>query len=175
MSLTSLLGKLFGNKSQRDLKEIQPIVDQIKALCPKMETLSNDELRQVITDVRQALAKATADDTQSIADLKAKVEDLPFEERQPLWDQIDKHEKNILDTLENELNRHLPVVFAALRETASRFAHNDTVEVTATDMDRDLAAQGRDFVTIDGDKALWSNHWMAGGNDLKWDMVHYDV
>ena len=169
------MGKVFGNKSQRDLKEIQPIVDQIKALCPKMETLSNDELRQVITDVRQALAKATADDTQSIADLKAKVEDLPFEERQPLWDQIDKHEKNILDTLENELNRHLPVVFAALRETASRFAHNDTVEVTATDMDRDLAAQGRDFVTIDGDKALWSNHWMAGGNDLKWDMVHYDV
>ncbi len=175
MSLNSLLSKLFGNKSQRDLKEIQPIVDQIKALCPRMETLSNDELRQVITDVRQALSKSTADDTQAIADLKVKVEDLPFEDRQPLWDQIDKHEKNILDTLETELNRHLPTVFAALRETAARFAHNEIVEVTATDMDRDLAAQGHDFVSIEGDKAMWHNHWMAGGNDLTWDMVHYDV
>ena len=154
MSLNSLLSKLFGNKSQRDLKEIQPIVDKIKALGPKMETLSNDELRQVITDVRTALAQATEQDTASIAELKAKVEELPFEERQPLWDQIDKHEKNILDTLENELNNHLPTVFAALRETAARFAHNEIVEVTATDMDRNLAAEGRDFVSIEGEKAL---------------------
>ena len=175
MSLTSILSKLFGNKSQRDLKEIKPIVDKINALGPKMKELTNDELRQVITDVRAALAEATAADNEAIAQIKAKVEDLPFEERQPLWDEIDAHEKNILDTLENELNRHLPTVFAALRETAARFANNEIVEVTASDMDREFAAQGRDFVTIEGDKALWKNHWLAGGNDLKWDMIHYDV
>ncbi|MCM1449962.1 MAG: preprotein translocase subunit SecA [Clostridiales bacterium] len=175
MSLTSILSKIFGNKSQRDLKEIQPIVNQIKALGPKMKELSNDELRDLITDIRRQLAEATKADSDAIADIKARVEELPFEERQPLWDDIDKHEKNILDTLETELNRHLPVVFAALRETASRFANNEIVEVTASDMDRELAAQGKDFVEIDGDKALWKNHWIAGGNDLKWDMVHYDV
>ncbi|MDE7386067.1 MAG: preprotein translocase subunit SecA [Muribaculaceae bacterium] len=175
MSLTSILSKLFGNKSQRDLKEIKPIVDKINALGPKMKELTNDELRQVITDVRAALAEATAADNEAIAEIKAKVEDLPFDERQPLWDKIDAHEKNILDTLETELNRHLPTVFAAVRETAARFANNEIVEVTASDLDRELAAQGRDFVTIEGDKALWKNHWLAGGNDLKWDMIHYDV
>ena len=175
MSLTSLLSKLFGNKSQRDLKEIQPIVDKIKALGPKMEVLSNDELRQIITDVRTKIAQATEEDNKAILDIKSRVDDLPFEERQPLWDEIDKHEKNILDTIEDQLNQNLPNVFAALRETAARFANNEIVEVTATDMDRDLAAQGKDFVTIEGDKALWKNHWIAGGNDLKWDMVHYDV
>ncbi|MDE6085178.1 MAG: preprotein translocase subunit SecA, partial [Muribaculaceae bacterium] len=175
MSLTSLLSKLFGNKSQRDLKEIQPIVDKIKALGPKMEALTNDELRQVISDVRAQIAQATQEDNNAIQEIKSRVDELPFEERQPLWDEIDKHEKNILDTIENQLNQHLPIVFAALRETAARFAHNEIVEVTATDMDRDLAAQGKDFVSIEGDKALWRNHWIAGGNDLKWDMIHYDV
>lgn len=175
MSFTSLLNKLFGNKSQRDLKEIKPIVDKIKALGPEMEKLSNDELRQAITTVRQELAAATQADRDAIAETKAKIEELPFDERQPLWDDIDKREKNILATLETELNRVLPTVFAAMRETASRFAHNDTVEVTATDMDRELAARGKDFVSIEGDKAIYKNRWTAGGNEIKWDMVHYDV
>lgn len=175
MSITSVLNKLFGNKSQRDLKEIRPIVDQIKALGPQMQQLSNDQLRDAITAVRKDLADSTAADEQAIAENKTKIDDLPFDKRQPLWDQIDKHEKNILDTLEKKLNEHLPIVFAAMRETAARFAANETVEVTATQMDRDLAAQGRDFVTIDGDKALWKNHWIAGGNEITWDMVHYDV
>lgn len=175
MSITSVLNKLFGNKSQRDLKEIRPIVDQIKTLGPQMEKLSNDELREAITAVRRDLAESIAADEQAIADNKAKIDELPFDKRQPLWDQIDKHEKSILDTLEKKLNEHLPTVFAAMRETAARFAANETVEVTATQMDRDLAAQGRDFVTIDGDKALWKNHWIAGGNEITWDMVHYDV
>ena len=166
MSLTSLLSKLFGNKSQRDLKEIKPIIDKITALGPKMQALSNDELRQVITDVRSALAEATAAADEAIKSLKIKVEELPFEERQPLWDKIDAHEKNILDTLEDKLNQYLPTVFAAVRETAARFAHNDVVEVAATDLDRELAAQGKDFVSIEGDKALWKNHGLAGGNDL---------
>lgn len=175
MSITSVLNKLFGNKSQRDLKEIRPIVDQIKALGPQMQQLSNDQLRDAITAVRKDLAESIAADEQAIAENKTKIDDLPFDKRQPLWDQIDKHEKNILDTLEKKLNEHLPTVFAAMRETAARFAANETVEVTATQMDRDLAAQGRDFVTIDGDKALWKNHWIAGGNEITWDMVHYDV
>ncbi len=175
MSLASILNKLFGNKSQRDLKEIQPIVDKIKALGPSMQSISNDELRDIITQVRTSLAESIAKDEESISQLRATVEDLPFEKRQPIWDKIDEHEKSILDILERELDKHLPVVYAALRETAARFTKNEIVEVTATDMDRDLAAQGRDFVTIEGDKALWKNSWIAGGNEIKWDMTHYDV
>lgn len=175
MSFTSFLNKIFGNKSQRDLKEIQPIVNKIKALIPKMQGLSNDELRETITNVRKSLAESIAADENAIAEIKAKIEDLPFDERQPLWDSIDKHEKNILDILERGLDENLPTVFAAVRETAARFAANETVEVTATQMDRDLAAAGKDFVSIEGDKALYKNHWMAGGNEIKWDMVHYDV
>ena len=175
MSFTSLLSKLFGNKSQRDLREIRPIVDKIVALGAVMKELSNDELRAKIAEVRQALADSTAEDQNKINELKAQIEELPFDQRQPLWDDIDKREKHILETLDNELDRHLPVVYAALRETAARFAASETVEVTANQMDRDLAAQGRDFVTIDGDKAIYTNHWIAGGNEIKWDMVHYEV
>ncbi len=175
MSFTSFLNKIFGNKSQRDLKEIQPIVNKIKALVPEMQGLTNDELRETITKVRKSLADSIAADENAIADIKARVEELPFDERQPLWDQIDKHEKNILDILEKGLDDNLPTVFAAVRETAARFAANETVEVTATQMDRDLAAAGKDFVSIEGDKALYKNHWIAGGNEIKWDMVHYDV
>ncbi len=175
MSVLSILNKLFGNKSQRDLREIQPIVDQINALGPDMKKLSNDELRQIVTDVKKQLADAVSEDSQAIADIKSRIEDLPFEERQPLWDEIDKREKNILDTYEQELDKALPNVFAAMRETASRFASNATIEVTATQMDRDLAASGKDFVSIEGDKAIYNNHWLAGGNEIVWDMVHYDV
>ncbi len=175
MSFTSFLNKIFGNKSQRDLKEIQPIVNKIKALVPEMQGLTNDELRETITKVRKSLADSIAADENAIADIKARVEELPFDERQPLWDQIDKHEKNILDILEKGLDDNLPTVFAAVRETAARFAANETVEVTATQMDRDLAAAGKDFVSIEGDKALYKNHWIAGGNEIKWDMVHYEV
>ena len=175
MSLQSILSKLFGNKSQRDLKEIQPIVDKINAIGPSLKSLSNDELRGKIDQVRAEIDAAVKPDRDAAAEIRAKVEDLPFDERQPLWDEIDKHEKNILDILEEQLNTHLPIVFATMRETAARFAANDTVEVTATEMDRDLAAQGREFVTIEGDKAIWKNRWLAGGNEIKWDMVHYDV
>lgn len=175
MAFTSFLNKLFGNKSQRDLKEIQPIVDQINALGPDMKKLSNDELRAVITDIKDGLKKAVEEDTNAIAEIKSKIEELPFDERQPLWDDIDQREKNILEVYEDELNKVLPTVFAAMRETAARFASNETVEVTASQMDRDLAAQGKDFVTIEGDKAIYKNHWMAGGNDVVWDMIHYDV
>ena len=175
MSLQTFLSKLFGNKSQRDLKEIKPIVDKINALGPGLKELTNDQLRGKIDEVRADIAAAIKADEDASAELREKVETLPFNERQPLWDEIDKHEKNVLDIIEDKLNEHLPIVFATMRETAARFAANDTVEVTATQLDRDLAAEGREFVTIEGDKAIWKNRWMAGGNEITWDMVHYDV
>ena len=175
MSFNSFLSKIFGNKSQRDLKEIQPVINKIKACGEKLKSLDNDALRQTVSDVRTDIKKAIEPDETAIASLKTEIESLPFDKRQPLWDDIDRHEKNILDTIEEKLNEHLPIVFAAMRETAARFAANPTVEVTATQMDRDLAAAGKDFVSIEGDKAIWKNHWVAGGNEITWDMVHYDV
>ena len=175
MSFTGILKTIFGDKSSRDMKAIRPILNQVNALRPDMARLTNDQLRENIDKVRADLAAATAADQEAIDRLKAEVETLPFEKRQPVWDEIDEHEKKIIDTLEEKLNEHLPVVFATVRETAARFADSPTVEVTATQMDRDLAATGHDFVSIDGDKAIWKNHWMAGGNEITWDMVHYDV
>lgn len=175
MSLNSFLSKIFGNKSQRDLKEIKPTIDKINAIGPTLKDLTNDELRGKIQTVRDDIAAATRDDENAVAELKAQIEDLPFDKRQPLWDKIDEHEKHILDTLEEKLNEHLPIVFATMRETAARFSANEIIEVTATDLDRRLAVEGHDFVSIDGDKAIWKNKWMAGGNEITWDMTHYDV
>ncbi|MBD5234384.1 MAG: preprotein translocase subunit SecA [Bacteroidales bacterium] len=175
MSFTSFLKKVFGDKSTRDLKAITPILEQIKAKKPEMEKLTNDELRQCITDVRADIAAATKADNDAVAQLREEVESLAFEKRQPLWDRIDAHEKKILDIIEDKLNEHLPTVFAAVRETAARFAKGEPVVVTASDFDRNLAGQGREFITIEGDKAIWKNKWMAGGNEITWDMAHYDV
>ncbi len=175
MSFINVLSKLFGNKSQRDLKAIMPIVEKIKAKGPELQQLTVDQLRGRIDAVRADLDNATRADYDEIARLKVEIESLPYDQRQPLWDKIDKHEKNILDTLEDKLNEHLPEVFATMRETAARFAASDTVEVTATALDRELAGQGRDFVTIEGDKAIWKTTWLAGGNPVSWDMIHYDV
>ena len=175
MSFVSFLNKIFGNKSQRDLKEIQPLVDKIKKIEPEIQSLNNDELREKIDTIRVDINESINDLQNRIEDLKQEVEQLPFSERQAIWDEIDKYEKEILDIIEDKLNEHLPVVFAVIRETASRFAKNDVVEVTANDFDRELAGQGKDFITIEGDKALWKNRWMAGGNEIKWDMIHYDV
>ena len=177
MSFTSILKKLFGDKSTRDLKAIAPILQKCKEQIPVAEQKSIDELRAAIDSVRADIAAAVAADEAAIAEIRTNIEDLPFDERQPLWDKIDAHEKSILDILEDKLNEHLPVVFATLRETAKRFANaeNGELTVTATDFDRDLAGQGREFVRIEGDKAIWQNHWMAGGNEVTWDMAHYDV
>ncbi len=175
MSVTSFLKKIFGDKSVRDLKAIQPKLKAIKDEMPRIAALDNDGLRREIDNVRAAIAQATAEDRAAIEKLREEVESLPFDKRQPLWDKIDAHEKSILDIIENQLNEHLPVVFATVRETAKRFAENETIVVTATDFDRELAGQGREFVSIDGDKAIWKNRWMAGGNEIVWDMAHYDV
>ncbi len=175
MSFTSFITKLFGNKSTRDLKEIEPIVRQIEALEPEVKAMTIDGLRDKITEIRNDIKAATAPLSDENADIRAKVEELPFDERQPLWDKIDKNEKEILDIIEEKLNHHLPMVFAVVRETAARFAASETITVRATDLDRELAAQGKDFITIDGDNAIYRNHWMAGGNEVTWDMVHYRV
>ena len=175
MSFASFITKLFGNKSTRDLKEIEPIVRQIEALEPQVKELTVDGLRDAITDIRADIKAAISPFEEENAKLRVDVEELPFDERQPVWDKIDKNEKEILDTIEEKLNHHLPMVFAVVRETAARFAANETITVKATQLDRELAAQGKDFITIDGDNAIYRNHWMAGGNEVTWDMVHYRV
>lgn len=175
MSFTGFLSKIFGDKSSRDRKLLQPLVDRINAIGPDLKPLTNDELRARIDAVRADIDGATAEDRKAIEEARATIETLPVDQRQHLWVEIDRREKNILDTLEKKLDEHLCEVFAVMRETAARFAANADVVVTARQLDRDLAAQGRDFVTIDGDKAIWHNHWMAGGNEITWDMVHYDV
>ena len=175
MSFQSFLTKIFGNKSTRDLKEIEPIVRKIEALEPEMKGLTIDQLRERIDAVRADIKQAISAPEEENARLKVEVEELPFDERQPVWDKIDHNEKTILDTIEDKLNEHLPVVFATVRETAARFAANETIVVKATDLDRELAAQGKDFVSIEGDNAIWKNHWIAGGNEITWDMVHYRV
>ena len=176
MSLESFFTSIFGSKASRDEKRYRAFVNSsINTLAAELEQKSDDELRTAVADIRADIRGAIKPDEERIAELKVKIESLPLDERQPLWDEIDKLEKNIYDTLENKLDEHLPMTFAALREAARRFAKNETITVTATDLDRDLAGRGKDFVTIDGDKAIYQNHWIAGGNETFWDMVHYDV
>ena len=175
MGLSDILKSMFGNKSTRDLKKIMPIVNQIKAIYPEIDALDHDQLRQRTADIRQLLNDSVQDKRDEINRIKAEIETLDYEEREPLWKKVDDIQKEILDVLEDKLNEVLPTVFAIVKSTARRFAESETVIVTASQLDRDLAAQGKDFVTIDGDKAIYTNHWIAGGNEITWDMVHYDV
>ncbi len=175
MGLSDILKSMFGNKSTRDLKKITPIVNQIKAIYPEIDALDIDSLRQRTADIRKYLNDSVQDKRDEIERIKAEIETLDYEQREPLWKKVDDIQKEILDVLEDKLNEVLPTVFAIVKSTARRFAENETITVTATQLDRDLAAQGKDFVSIDGDKAIYTNHWIAGGNDMKWDMVHYDV
>ncbi len=174
MNFNDILTKLFGNKSQRDVKAIQPWVDKIKAAYPAVEGLSNDELRARSQALMQQMQDMVADDRKKIAELKATVETLEVEKREKVWAEIDELKKKVLATFDDQLTEILPEVFAIVKQTAYRFAQSETVEVTATQMDRDLAAT-KDFVTIEGDKAIYKTTWLAGGNPVRWDMVHYDV
>ena len=176
MDFNKILKSLFGDKSSRDMKLIQPLVEKVKAVYPEIEKLDNDALRARSAAIRQDIQSAAPEQKDQIAKLKATIEDTPIDERADIFAKIDKLEKEILDEYENKLNEYMPEVFAIVKETAKRFASNEDTIVTATDFDRELAADPRkDFVTIDGDKAYYHNHWTAGGNDLKWEMVHYDV
>ena len=175
-ALTSIIKFFFGSKADKDRKEIQPYVDKIKAIYPTIAALSNDELRQHSAALRQRIADFIAEDEKHITEQKARLEDfnISLNEKEKISKDIDQTVKLIDEKIEKVLDEILPEAFAIMKDTARRFAENDTVEVTANDFDRNLAAK-RDFVNVEGDKAIYSTHWTAGGNDIKWDMIHYDV
>ncbi len=176
MNFNKILKSLFGDKSTRDMKLIQPLVEKVKAVSPKIEQLDNDALRARSKEIREQVQATSTEQRARIAELKATIENTPIDERADIFAQIDKIEKEILDIYEKALNEVMPEVFAIVKETARRFAENEETVVTATDFDRELAADPKkDFITIDGDKAIYHNHWTAGGNDLPWEMIHYDV
>ena len=176
MNFSKILKSLFGDKSTRDMKLIQPLVEKVKAVSPQVEQLDNDALRQRTKVLQQQVQDSAKEQKARIAELKATIEDTPIDERADIFAQIDKIEKEVLDIYEKALDEVMPEVFAIVKETAKRFAENEETIVTATDFDRELAADPKkDFITIDGDKAIYHNHWTAGGNDLKWEMIHYDV
>ena len=176
MNLTKFLKSLFGDKSTRDMKLIQPFVEKVKAISPTIEKLDNDALRKRTQEIRQHIQEAASEKKKQIAELKEKIEETPIDEREHLFTQIDKLEKEVLDIFEKELNQAMTEVYAIVKETARRFAQQEETVVTANEFDRLLASNPKnDFITIQGDKAIYHNHWTAGGNDLKWEMVHYDV
>ena len=176
MNFNKILKSLFGDKSTRDMKLIQPLVEKVKSVYPDIQKLSNDELRAKSKEIQAYVKGAGKPYREKIAELKAKIEDTPIDEREPIFDEIDKQDKEMLDALEKALNEVMPVAYSIVKDTARRFKENADTIVTATDFDRELAANpANDFVTIDGDKAIYHNEWTAGGNKIKWDMVHYDV
>ena len=176
MNFNKFLKSLFGDKSSRDMKLIQPLVEKVKAAYPEIQALSNDELRAKTKEIQAFVQSSAKEQKEKIAQLKATIEDTPIDEREAIFNQIDKLDKEALDIYEEALNKVMPVAFSIVKETARRFAENEETVVTATDFDRELAGDpAKDFITIDGDKAIYHNHWTAGGNDLKWEMVHYDV
>ncbi len=174
MNLNKILQSLFGNKSTRDMKLIQPLVEKVKATYDEIKALSNDQLRAKTKEIQAHVQNAAKEQKEKIAELKAQIEETPIDERESLFNQIDKLEKEALEVYEVALNEVMPVAFGIMHDTARRFTENEEIVVTATDFDRDLAAT-KDFVRIEGDNAIYSNHWIAGGNDTKWDMIHYDV
>ena len=176
MNFNKFLQSLFGNKSSKDMKLIQPLVNKVKEAYPEIQKLSNDELRARTKQLQQYVQDSAKQQKEKIAELKAKIEETPIDERESIFNAIDKLEKEVLDIYEKALDEVMPVAFSIVKDTARRFAENEETVVTATEFDRELAANPKnDFITIDGDKAIYHNHWTAGGNDLKWEMIHYDV
>ena len=174
MGFNQFLSSIFGNKSTRDMKEIQPWVNKVKAVYPEIQQLDNDALRAKTQELKEYIRNSAAEQRAKVDELKAKVESTELEDREELFNQIDKLEKEILDIYEKALDEVLPTAFAIVKDTARRFAENEEIVVTATDFDRQLAAT-KDFVRIEDDKAIYVNHWQAGGNEVTWNMVHYDV
>ena len=176
MNFNNFLKSLFGDKSSRDMKLIQPLVEKVKAVYPEIQKLNNDELRAKTKELQHYVQSSADEQKKQIEELKAKIEETPIDEREDIFNQIDKLEKEVLDLYEKALDEVMPTAFSIIKDTARRFAENEETIVTATDFDRELAANpANDFVTIDGDKAIYHNEWTAGGNKLKWNMVHYDV
>ena len=176
MNFVELITKFFGNKAQKDMRAIMPYVDKIQAVYPEIDGLSNDDLRARSQALMDRLQAAVKDKKDRIAELKASIDALEIDKREKVYDEVDKLEKDIKDIYKKELDDILPEAFAIVKSTARRFAENEQVCVTATQMDRDLAADERyDFVEIKGNTAVYYNHWTAGGNEITWDMIHYDV
>ncbi len=175
MSITGAFKKIFGSKAERDLKQLTPILKKILEAYDEIDPLSDDELRARSARLRQHISEAIAGDEARIAEIKLELEkEIPLEEKEKLASESDKLIKSVDEQIEKVLDEILPEAFAIMKSTARRFAQNPEIRVTATDFDRDLSTK-KDFVTVEGDTAVWKNHWMAGGNEITWDMVHYDV
>ncbi len=174
MGFNDFLSKILGNKSTRDMKEIQPYVEKVKVAYEDIYPLNHDELRAKTEEIKQYVRDSAKEERAKVQELKDSIEGLELEDREAVFNQIDKIEKDILEIYEKALMDVMPVAFSIVKETARRFAENTEIVVTATAFDRELAAT-KDFVRIEGDKAIYQNHWMAGGNEITWDMVHYDV
>ena len=174
--LSNVIKLFFGSKADKDRKQIEPYVRKIKEVYPSIEKLSNDELREHSAALMRRIADFIAADEAHIAEQKVKLEqtDISLSEKEKISKDIEATTKRIDEKIEQQLDEILPEAFAIMKDTARRFTQNDTVVVTANDFDRNLAAH-KDFVTIEGDKAIYATHWTAGGNDLKWEMIHYDV
>ena len=176
MAVADILKKIFGSKSDRDMKAIKPYLQKVLAAYPEIDALSADGLRERSAALRAKIFEVEKPFEDRIAEIKARIEeDIPIEEKEALATESDKLVKDEDEAIEVILNELLPEAFAIMKSTARRFAQNETVVVTASEFDKKLAAESRDFVEIDGDKAIWHNHWQAGGNEITWDMVHYDV
>ncbi|MCC8198862.1 MAG: preprotein translocase subunit SecA [Tannerellaceae bacterium] len=174
MGFNEFMTKLFGNKSQRDLKEITPYVKKIKDVYPGIQALSNDELRARTDEIKQRIQDHVAEERAHVEELRRGIDEKELEEREAIWSEVDKIEKTIVEKMEVVLDEVLPEVFSIVKDTARRFTENEEIIVTANAFDRDLAAK-HDFVRIEDDKAIYQNHWVAGGNEITWEMVHYDV
>lgn len=175
MALVDIIKKMFGSKSERDMKQVKPILEKVLAAYKDIDKLSNDELRARTEELKKKIREREEPFEKRIAEIKEHLEsDIPVSEKEKLATESDKLVKEEDEEIEKVLNEILPEAFAIMKSTARRFAQNPVVEVTANDFDRNLSTS-RDFVKIEGDKALWQNHWIAGGNEVTWDMVHYDV
>ncbi|MDZ7741609.1 MAG: preprotein translocase subunit SecA [Bacteroidota bacterium] len=175
MPMFKSLRKLFGTKSERDIKSMTPMVNNIKEVYEEVKKLSNDELRAKTLEFKEKINEYLAAVEGKIAEIKQEIEqEEDIEAREKLWNEVDKLEKLSYDKSQEILEQLLPEVFAVMKDTARRFKENETIEVTATDFDRKLAGSA-DHINIKGDKAIYRNSWMAGGNLITWDMIHYDV
>lgn len=173
--VNKILSLFLGNKEVRDLKEINPFVARIEKESALVASLSNDAIRDKTAELKQMIMEHIAEEEKQIVELRITAEkEEDVNRKEELYNQIDKLDKLILEKMEEKLDELLPAAFAIVKETARRFKENEVLEVTARDWDRDLAAT-RPSITIKGDKAYWNNRWMAGGNEILWDMVHYDV
>ena len=174
--LNKVLKGFLGDKNATDLKEVKKVVNKIKAVEPKIQELSDNGLREKTAEFKEKIKNSSANYTNEIEQLKEQIKNSSnIDEKEALFTKIETLKKNAYDVEEKVLNEILPEAFALIKETARRWAQNGEIRVTANDWDKQLAAANKDFVTLEGDTAIWKNHWNAHGTDVVWDMVHYDV